>query len=130
MKKKFFVLMVFVLLIGLLSGCEDDIQEFVQTSPEIKVSQQSVKDNTVSQTEVVAPIETTQEFITKEKALEIALEKAGLNRDAVTLIKTELDYDDGIKHYDVEFRQGKYEYDIEIKADDGTIISFEKDIDD
>ena len=69
-------------------------------------------------------------FIGEERAKQIALEKAGLSADAVVFERVELDFDDGVWKYEVEFRQGREEYDFEIKADDGAIISWEKDIDD
>lgn len=68
-------------------------------------------------------------YIGVEKAKEIALEKAGLAKDKVTFIKAELDNDKGVWHYEVDFRDGKTEYEAEINAIDGTIISWEKDID-
>lgn len=121
MKKLFFVLMIFVLITGLFTGCEDDIREMMQKPPEPNTSSQPAngEENT-----------SAAGFITEERAIEIALEKAGLTRNDVNYVKAEPDYDDRVSHYDVEFRQGKYEYDVEVKADDGTILSFEKDIDD
>jgi len=131
MKKLFFVLMIFVLITGLFTGCEDDIREMMQKPPEANTSSQSASgEETSPQIETGAPAESAGGFITEEGAIEIALEKAGLTRNDVNYVKAEPDYDDRVSHYDVEFRQGKYEYDVEVKADDGTILSFEKDIDD
>lgn len=70
------------------------------------------------------------EFIGKTKAKEAALKKAGLAKKDVTFVKVKLDFDDGIYVYEIEFREGRTEYEIEINAVDGTVISFEKDIDD
>ncbi|MBE7011332.1 MAG: hypothetical protein E7415_01510 [Ruminococcaceae bacterium] len=69
-------------------------------------------------------------YISKEKAKEIALNKAGLGENDVTFIKVELERDDGIYIYDVEFRQGRMEYNAEIKADNGKIIDWDAEIDD
>ena len=68
--------------------------------------------------------------ITKEDAIGIALKDAGLTKDQVKALRAEFDYDDGRPEYDVDFRQGNYEYDYEIHAETGRILSREKDRDD
>ena len=57
----------------------------------------------------------------------IALENAGLSADGVTFIRTHLDYDDGRAEYEVEFYQGNMEYDYDIDAVNGTILSYDHD---
>lgn len=69
------------------------------------------------------------QFIGEEKAKSIALEKAGLSADAVTFDKVELDSDNGVWQYEVEFRKDRTEYDYDIKADDGSILSYDVDND-
>ncbi len=69
------------------------------------------------------------QFIGEEKAKSVALEKAGLSADAVTFDKVELDRDDGVWQYEVEFRKDRTEYDADIKADDGSILSWDVDND-
>lgn len=71
-----------------------------------------------------------EDFIGTEKAQQIALKKAGISTSDVIFQKTELDKDNGVWHYEVEFRQGRNEYEADIKADDGSIIKWEVDIDD
>ena len=62
--------------------------------------------------------------ITEDQAREIALADAGLTAEEVTFLKTKLDRDDGRLVYDVEFYNADYtEYDYEIDAADGTILS-------
>ena len=63
-----------------------------------------------------------------EKAKEIALAHAGLSNDKVSFVKVKLDYEDGVKVYDVEFYSGNVEYDYEIDAANGAILSVDKDI--
>jgi len=69
------------------------------------------------------------EFIGEERAKEIALEKAGLKESDVTFQKVKLDRDDGVWEYEIEFRSGRTEYELEIRATDGKILSYEKDND-
>ena len=62
--------------------------------------------------------------ITEDQAREIALADAGLTTEEVTFLKTQLDRDDGRLVYDVEFYTADYtEYDYEIDAADGTVLS-------
>ena len=63
-----------------------------------------------------------------EKAKEIALAHAGLSNDKVSFVKAKLDYEDGVKVYDVEFYSGNVEYDYEIDAANGAILSVDNDI--
>ncbi len=71
----------------------------------------------------------TSSFISEERAREIALEHAGLSANDVVFERTELDFDDGVWQYEVEFNHGKTEYDADIKASDGTILEWAVDID-
>ncbi len=77
---------------------------------------------------VSAPAESSR--ITKDEAIAIALKDAGLTQEQVIHLRAEFDYDDGRPEYDVDFRQGNYEYDYEIHAESGKILSRDKDWDD
>ena len=66
--------------------------------------------------------------ISKEKAKGIALTKAGLTEDEVTFVRVERDRDDGKTVYEVEFyTKDNIEYDYEIDAKSGKIISYDAD---
>lgn len=69
-------------------------------------------------------------FITEENALSKVLERAGLTEEDISALKIELEHDDNIWKYEIEFRSAKYEYEAEVNADTGDIISYERDIDD
>lgn len=71
----------------------------------------------------------TSAFIGTDKAKSIALEKAGIPADGVIFDRIELDRDDGVWQYEVEFRKDRTEYDIDISATDGTIRSWDVDRD-
>ncbi len=76
---------------------------------------------------------TTQEeakTITRDEAKAIALKHAGLSAGQVSRLKAEYDVDDGVPEYDVEFRVGNLEYEYEIHAKTGKILSWDKDYDD
>ena len=66
--------------------------------------------------------------IGEAKAREIALAHAQLKESDVTFIKSHPDYDDGRYVYDVEFYKDMTEYDYEIDAYTGDIISFDFDV--
>lgn len=66
-------------------------------------------------------------FIGKDKAKKIALNKAGITADGVVFEDFELDRDAGIYHYEIEFHKNGKEYEIDIKADDGTVLKWEED---
>ncbi len=68
--------------------------------------------------------------ITAAKAKEIALNHAGVSADSATFVKVELDTDDGVQVYEVEFCVGATEYDYEINALTGSVIHYESEIDD
>lgn len=65
---------------------------------------------------------------TKEEALAIALEDAGIDEKDVKRSRVELDYDHGELTYDVEFYTESEEYDYEIDAKSGKILSADREI--
>ena len=69
----------------------------------------------------------TTDNISAERAKEIALSHAGLANSQVTFKRTELDFDNGIKKYEVEFYYNNREYSYEIDANTGSILSYEQD---
>lgn len=71
---------------------------------------------------------TTTKKITKAKAKSIALKHAGVSASKATFVKAKLDYEDGRRVYEIEFYSGNTEYDYEILASNGKIISYDKDI--
>ena len=68
--------------------------------------------------------------IDPSKAKSIALAHAGLTEAQVKGLRAEYDRDDGRPEYDVEFRVGNMEYEYEIHAETGKILSWDKEIDD
>ena len=68
-------------------------------------------------------------YIGEAKAKELALSKAGVSAAALTWYEAELDAENGVMIYDVEFKAGGYEYDCEVNATTGAIMKFEKEAD-
>ena len=68
----------------------------------------------------------SSKYIGNEKALSIALEKAGADKSSATNIRYEFDCENGVLIYEVAFRVGDYEYDYDINAYDGSVVAYEK----
>ncbi len=66
--------------------------------------------------------------ISAEKAKQIALSHAGVG--GASFIKVELDTDDGVQVYEIEFKVGNVEYEYDINAISGEIISSKSEVDD
>lgn len=76
-----------------------------------------------------APAE-AKEYISADKAKSVAYEHAKVKVSDVKFSKAELDRDDMVVHYDVEFVAGKYEYEYEVNAESGKVIAFDKEFND
>lgn len=72
----------------------------------------------------------SSDYITEQEAKELALKNAGLAEEEVQFRKARLDYDDNRAQYDIEFLVGNEEYDYDIDATTGEILSMDRDIED
>jgi len=72
----------------------------------------------------------TDNYIGNEEAKRIALAHAGVNEADVYDLDAELDFDDAVVHYDVDFKAGGMEYDYDIDAVTGEILYFNSEYDD
>ena len=135
--RSFAALLVAALSIALFSGCAAQAAAPVPTQPVLTVIEEPTVPlapvpEAVPPTAPPAPTDpasapTSPARITKEEAMDIALKDAGFTAGQVKGLHAEFDYDDGRPEYEVEFRQGSYEYDYEIHAETGAILH--KDID-
>lgn len=66
--------------------------------------------------------------ISADRAKQIALSHAGVG--GASFIKAELDTEDGIRVYEIEFKVGNVEYEYDINAISGEIISSKSEVDD
>ena len=68
--------------------------------------------------------------LTGSQAVAEALERAGLSASQVKELECELDYEDGKPIYEIEFKYGNTEYEYEISAYDGSVVSSKTEKDD
>lgn len=69
-------------------------------------------------------------YISSDRAIEVALKKAGLKKADVRELQVELDDDQKLVVYEVEFKAKGYEYSYEINAVSGKILRAEREKDD
>ena len=77
-----------------------------------------------------APKPTAGNEIGKEAAKQAAFRHANVKEADVTALKVEVDREDGVLHYDVDFHCGGYEYGYEIDAQTGAVLKQEREQDD
>lgn len=73
---------------------------------------------------------TSTSYISRDKAKEIVFDDAGVKESSVRNLEVELDKDDGVPTYEIEFKVGMTEYKYEIHAETGKILDKEKELDD
>lgn len=120
------------------SDVEDDNKKIqTETSQQQNSADHSNKDkakgsqeHSTAQTQAptAAPTQPAPSKISVERAKQIAVSHAGVSGASFT--KVELDTDDGIAVYEIEFKVGNTEYDYEINAASGAIITSSLEIDD
>lgn len=83
-----------------------------------------------TQDQYIASTPTASNYITAEKAKQAALSHAGVNASDAVFVKAGLDWDDGKVKYEVEFYVGNTEYDYDIDATSGAVLSYDREWDD
>ena len=106
--KKWITILTAVLLLASVAGCATS----GETRPDTPAA-------TVTST---APLSAAD-------AQAIALEHCGLSANQVTGLRSHYDLDDGVPEYEIEFRQGDYEYDYTIHAETGKVLKWDKEYD-
>ena len=130
MKRYFVLLLLAVLSLSLLSGC--GLLGFMMKMDSAENAAEQKLDEMERAAEAAArdvlygdPF--AEAALTGEDALNIALEHAGFAEDEVQGLRAEGEIDDGVPQYDVTFRVDRLEYEYEIHAETGEILSFERD---
>ena len=85
-----------------------------------------VQASNAAPTTAPAPVNNS-EYITEAAAKAAALNHAGINEGDATFLRVQFDYDDGRAEYEVEFNKDGVEYDYEIDAVTGEVISYDVD---
>ena len=130
MYKKVAVLLAFAALFVLLVGCNeveealDRVEDRVENV--VDKAEDTVED-AVKPKDAPATEQNATTALNQEQAESIALEYVQLTAEKVSRMRTEYEIDDGVPQYDVEFYDGTWEYEFEIHAETGKIISFDKD---
>lgn len=119
MKKRILsLLLVTILAVPVMTGC--------QAAGKAQSDNNALKQN-VDMNTTTAPGKHKSPVLTLEEAQNIALDHAGFSADQVTQLHTEYEIEHGIPQYDVEFHHEGWEYDYEIHADTGEVLSYTKD---
>ena len=128
-------LLIAVLTLSMLSGCAVELAEetldaaadAVEDSLERAVRPAASTDKRAPSPEERSVIGAAETKIGAEEAKALALAHAGLLAEDVRFIRSEYELDDRIPHYDIEFHHGYWEYEYEIHAETGKLLSAEKD---
>ena len=115
---------------GAIVSFDQDIENYaVPTQPEAPTQPQSAAPTqAATQPQTAAPTQAASSVISVDKAKQIALSHAGVS--GASFKKVKLDTDDGVRVYEIEFKVGNVEYDYDIDASSGAIISSSSEIDD
>lgn len=109
---------------GAIVSFDQDIENYaIPTQPQSAAPTQAA-----TQPQTAAPTQAASSVISVDKAKQIALSHAGVSGASFTKVK--LDTDDGVRVYEIEFKVGNVEYDYDIDASSGAIISSSSEIDD
>ncbi len=65
--------------------------------------------------------------LTAEEALNIALEEAGVSRESIRNLENNLEREDGVLVYEIDFDSGILEYSYDVNADTGAITERDRD---
>ena len=128
--KRILTFIIMLCVFCLLAGCS--VRETVRTLEAAEEAVEQKMDAAEDAVEnairdAVQPTQTPAARLSPEEAQEIALAQAGFTADQVTQLRVEFEHDDRMPRYDVSFREGPWEYDFEIHAETGEILSWEKD---
>ena len=129
MKKLISLFMILSLLV-IFAGCRKLHQAEEYLDHKLDVAEEQVE---LAVQEAISPtvspeIVSSSEGITEAEAQAIALEHAGVTEADISRLEVRKDFDDGRQEYDVEFHVDRLEYEYEIDAVTGKILSFDKDL--
>ncbi len=115
--KKWTILLVLVLVVSVFAGCQP-------SGTDVPAPQNTPAPQAPESNPTVAP---TALPLTKQTAVQFALDHVGAANEDVKHLHTRLDTDENGTHYDVDFRYGEFSYEFELDVQTGEIIKLEKD---
>lgn len=131
--KKFvslFLCMVFVLSLTACGRTMDNMTSDIKSDGESVIDDaESMIDNAKSQLSDTDDKMNLMAGITANDALDAALEHAGVDESQTSDVDIDLDRDGGKLIYEVDFNIGNTEYDYDINAETGEVISADKSMD-
>lgn len=107
---------------------EEKVEQKLEDTQNALAAATISKEPTVSAETTPAPT-AAPGMLTAEDAKAIAVEHAGLTGQQISRLSARYEIDDRIPQYEVEFYHNGIEYDYEIHAETGEILSFDKDAD-
>ncbi len=118
---------VFVLSLTACGGAVDNMASDVKSKGKSVIDDtESAIDNTKNKLTNDDNSMNLMAGITANDALAAALEHAGLTESQVSNVDVDLDRDNGKLIYEVDFNSGNTEYDYDINAESGEVISADK----
>ena len=113
---------------GLQKLAPADATATLEDAPATATEPQGDKANLVTEPQTTPPAD-EKTFITRDKAIELALNHAKLTRTQVRDLETELDRERIGVFWEVDFESGGYEYSYDINAETEAIAKVEKERD-
>lgn len=124
--KKAMVIMLVILMVIAASACKAQI-----TYPEHQEkASEIVKTVTQAFTPAAKKNDTAQDIVSRERAIDIALQTAGVDSTQAYDIDAELDRERGYVYWEVDFETRDREYSYDINAYDGSVLKTESEFND
>ena len=119
MKKLLSIALSLALVVTLFVGCGASAAQPTDPVPSQPLATEPVVTEPIA---TEPPVTEPATKISRDQALQIALDDAGLTQDQIHDLEVELDNDGGALHFDVDFEVSNKDYDYEIDAEDGKIL--------
>ena len=128
------VIIIVLLVVILAKTLRDEKKYTIAYHSDDRLAEEIVERSELDSEVIVEPenkaeIADTTEYIKVERALEIALESAGLKKENVWDIDIELERKFGQMVFEVSFDAGQYEYEYYINAKSGEIVKSFRELD-
>ena len=123
------VLLMFVMLLTMTGCTVANAARKLDAAEEVVEAKLDAAEEKLEEALIPAPTTNPEVAgeLTQEQAQQIALDYLGITLEDAQRLRIQYEIDDGIPQYDVEFYQGDWEYEFEIHAETGKILSFDKD---